>query len=152
MRTTASLSSDIGRLQGTRHSLVYNHHHQLFAAGDTISQLNARTPQLLSVVTNLQQSFSSISQLVDSINIPRIEEQIVVDPEEATTISRRKTQRQLERLRLMVQANESSDRINEFYKIHYEALHSLATEDDLAKKHLEDCEAAIQLTSRIVPA
>lgn len=78
---------------------------QLFAAGDTISQLNARTPQLLSVVTNLQQSFSSISQLVDSINIPRIEEQIVVDPEEATTISRRKTQRQLERLRLMVQAN-----------------------------------------------
>ncbi|OWZ30169.1 hypothetical protein J007_05890 [Cryptococcus neoformans] len=167
MTTTASLSSDIGTLQGARHSLVYNHHHQvlklfsistdladlskLFAAGDTISQLNVRTPQLLSVVTNLQQSFSSISQLVDSINIPRIEEQVVADPEEVTTISRRKAQRQLEKLRLMVRANESSDKINEFYKINYEALHHLATEDDLAKKHLEDCEAIIQPMSRIVP-
>ncbi|OXH23589.1 hypothetical protein J008_05988 [Cryptococcus neoformans] len=167
MTTTASLSSDIGTLQGARHSLVYNHHHQvlklfsisthladlskLFAAGDTISQLNVRTPQLLSVVTNLQQSFSSISQLVDSINIPRIEEQVVADPEEVTTISRRKAQRQLEKLRLMVRANESSDKINEFYKINYEALHHLATEDDLAKKHLEDCEAIIQPMSRIIP-
>ncbi|KIR67800.1 hypothetical protein I312_102002 [Cryptococcus bacillisporus CA1280] len=151
MTTTASLSSDIGTLQGARHSLVYNHHHQLFAAGDTISQLNVRTPQLLSVVTNLQQSFSSISQLVDSINLPRIEEQVIVDPEEATTISRRKAQRQLERLQLMVQANESSDRINEFYKINYEALHHLAAENNLAKKHLEDYEAAIRQTSGIVP-
>ncbi|UOH80188.1 hypothetical protein LQV05_002837 [Cryptococcus neoformans] len=137
MTTTASLSSaDLSKL---------------FAAGDTISQLNVRTPQLLSVVTNLQQSFSSISQLVDSINIPRIEEQVVADPEEVTTISRRKAQRQLEKLRLMVRANESSDKINEFYKINYEALHHLATEDDLAKKHLEDCEAIIQPMSRIVP-
>lgn len=41
--------------------------------------------------------------------------------------------------------------MNEFYKINYEALHHLATEDDLAKKHLEDCEAIIQPMSRIVP-
>lgn len=106
---------------------------------------------------------------MDSINLPRIEEQVIVDLEEATTISRRKAQRQLERLRLMVQANggchsprtnsvltsltfaESSDRINEFYKINYEALHHLATENNLAKKHLEDYEAAIRQTSGIVP-
>jgi hypothetical protein len=40
---------------------------QLFAAGDTISHLNSRTPQLLAIVTSLQQSFSDISQLVDSV-------------------------------------------------------------------------------------
>lgn len=43
---------------------------QLFEAGDTISHLNSRTPQLLSIVTELQQSFSEISRLVDAVALP----------------------------------------------------------------------------------
>jgi hypothetical protein len=72
---------DIGNLQGSRHSLVYNHHHQvsescrrsnswqLFAAGDTISHLNSRTPQLLGIMTKLQQSFSEISRLAEEVSM-----------------------------------------------------------------------------------
>lgn len=40
---------------------------QLFAAGDTISLLNSRTPQLLNIMTNLQQSFSEISRLAEQV-------------------------------------------------------------------------------------
>jgi len=42
---------------------------QLFAAGDTISILNSRTPELEEIVKSLQESFDDISTLVDSIQI-----------------------------------------------------------------------------------
>lgn len=49
---------------------IFNADAQLFSAGDTIQVLNRHTPQLLSIVTSLQDSFSSISQLVDSVALP----------------------------------------------------------------------------------
>jgi len=42
---------------------------QLFSAGDTIAQLNAKTPQLQSIVTSLQESFDEISTLVANVEM-----------------------------------------------------------------------------------
>ncbi|WVW80577.1 hypothetical protein I302_102563 [Kwoniella bestiolae CBS 10118] len=76
MEKASGLNSDIGNLEGSRHSLVYNHHHQLFSAGDTISKLNSRTPQLLSIVGELQESFGKIEQLIDSISVVETNSQV----------------------------------------------------------------------------
>ncbi|RSH87047.1 hypothetical protein EHS25_003535 [Saitozyma podzolica] len=106
MQRASALSSDVGNLQSSRHSLVYNHHHQLFSAGDTISILNSRTPQLLSIVAKLQDSFSSISQLVDAVALsdgPR-------DDTDAGKLEAR-VRDGLERLRLMVIAEEPPENI-----------------------------------------
>lgn len=62
--------SDISDLNSSRHSLVYNHHQQLFEAGDTIAHLNRRTPQLLGILIELQQTFSDIERLADSVSVP----------------------------------------------------------------------------------
>lgn len=82
--------SDVKNLNSSRHALVYNHHHQvrfdagrdspiefscrrciqLFAAGDTISTLNAKTPQLQFIVNSLQERFDEISKLVENVSFP----------------------------------------------------------------------------------
>lgn len=103
--TSSSLTSDIGRLHSSRHTLVYNHHHQLFSAGDTISVLNTRTPQLLSIVTDLQERFSEMSQLADSVALP--DPSAVDDRVRARAVA----QQGLERLRLMLVADESGERV-----------------------------------------
>jgi hypothetical protein len=79
---------------------VYNHHHQLFSAGDTIAQLNTRTPQLLSIVTSLQERFSDMSQLTDSVALPDIAER---EGHDEGVLARAGTR--LERVRLMVLAD-----------------------------------------------
>ncbi|OCF45512.1 hypothetical protein I317_00413 [Kwoniella heveanensis CBS 569] len=119
MKKSSTLNSDIGNLEGSRHSLVYNHHHQLFAAGDTISHLNSRTPQLLSIVTELQSSFSSISQLVDSIALPESQDQAQRatgsgdhGQDGETEIRRKKV---MERLKLMLRADEPAEKLREVY-------------------------------------
>ncbi|GFZ51357.1 hypothetical protein JCM24511_09118 [Saitozyma sp. JCM 24511] len=106
MQRASALSSDVGNLQSSRHSLVYNHHHQLFSAGDTISILNSRTPQLLSIVSKLQDSFSSISQLVDAVALSD-------GPRDDTDTGKLEARVRdgLERLRLMVIAEESPVKI-----------------------------------------
>jgi hypothetical protein len=43
---------------------------QLFAAGDTISTLNAKTPQLQVIVNSLQERFDEISKLVENVSFP----------------------------------------------------------------------------------
>lgn len=100
LRTTTTLATDVGRLHSSRHTLVYNHHHQLFSAGDTIAALNARTPQLLSIVTELQERFSEMSQLADSVGLPS---------QEASEEERRKVGVEvgIERVRLLVAAGEA---------------------------------------------
>lgn len=79
---------------------------QLFAAGDTISHLNSRTPQLLSIMTSLQDSFSSISQLADSVAMPS-------DPSASEEKDRddRALEDGLERVRLMILAEEDAGAI-----------------------------------------
>ncbi|BEI82753.1 hypothetical protein CcaverHIS002_0306210 [Cutaneotrichosporon cavernicola] len=107
LSTTSTLATDIGRLHSSRHTLVYNHHHQLFSAGDTISALNTRTPQLLSIVTDLQERFSEMSQLADSVALP--DPSAVDDGVRARAIA----QQGIERLRLMLVAEESPDALRE---------------------------------------
>lgn len=80
---------------------MYNHHHQLFSAGDTIAQLNTRTPQLLSIVTSLQERFSDMSQLADSVALPDI-------PESGSAAVSR-AQVGVERVRLMILAEGELD-------------------------------------------
>jgi hypothetical protein len=106
----SQLTSDIGRLHSSRHTLVYNHHHQLFSAGDTISVLNTRTPQLLSIVTDLQERFSEMSQLADSVALP--DPSAVDDGVRARAVA----QQGLERLRLMIVAEETPDAIRKAWE------------------------------------
>lgn len=81
---------------------------QLFAAGDTISLLNSRTPQLISIMTSLQDSFSSISQLADSVAMP---------DRESTDTSKDGTLRLgLERVRLMFLAEDDGVRIRAIWE------------------------------------
>ncbi|KAL1412440.1 hypothetical protein Q8F55_000185 [Vanrija albida] len=98
MGSTSVLAADVGRLHSSRHTLVYNHHHQLFSAGDTIAQLNTRTPQLLSIVTSLQERFSDMSQLADSVALS--DRPALSDAERA----RAAAAQGLERVRLMALA------------------------------------------------
>lgn len=79
---------------------MYNHHHQLFSAGDTIAALNARTPQLLSIVTELQERFSEMSQLADSVGLP---EPMGLDEKERV---RATAEAGVERVRLMTVAGD----------------------------------------------
>ncbi|KAK6906282.1 hypothetical protein I203_100267 [Kwoniella mangroviensis CBS 8507] len=112
MEKASILNADIGNLEGSRHSLVYNHHHQLFSAGDTISKLNSRTPQLLSIVGELQESFSKIEQLIDSISVNDIKvphEDIPKGDEIGLVLEELK--RGKRRLELMILAKESSEKI-----------------------------------------
>ncbi|ORY28037.1 Vps51/Vps67-domain-containing protein [Naematelia encephala] len=129
MKAASSLSADIGKLHGDRHSLVYNHHHQLFAAGDTISHLNSRTPQLLGIMTSLQQSFSSMSQLVDSVALPDPPISLDSDgqPTGAGSVSdgkKRVWKGRLDRIRLMRIAQEPSQKIRTTVEKLLEEIHS----------------------------
>ncbi|CAD6585962.1 MAG: hypothetical protein TREMPRED_004286 [Tremellales sp. Tagirdzhanova-0007] len=100
---------DIGNLHSSRYALVYNHHHQLFAAGDTISHLNSRTPLLRSIVTDLQHSFSKMSRLVDAVALPEQHDQLA--PQD-----RDKVEMGVERFRLMVIAGEPAEEIRRCYE------------------------------------
>ncbi|WVQ63572.1 uncharacterized protein L199_001725 [Kwoniella botswanensis] len=114
MEKASILNSDIGNLEGSRHSLVYNHHHQLFSAGDTISKLNSRTPQLLSIVGELQESFSKIEQLIDSISINDIkvpQEDIPTPNNDESGLILESLRNGKRRLELMILAKGSPEKI-----------------------------------------
>lgn len=96
-------TTDVGKLQSARHTLVYNHHHQLFSAGDTIASLNLKTPQLISIVTQLQEKFSEMSQLTDTVSI--LDQQSGLSAAERQRAGMREAvSRGLERVRLMMLA------------------------------------------------
>lgn len=82
---------------------MYNHHHQLFSAGDTIASLNLKTPQLISIVTELQEKFSDMSQLTDTVSI--LDQQSGLSAAERQRAGMREAvSRGLERVRLMMLA------------------------------------------------
>lgn len=112
MKRASSLSAEVGNLQSSRHSLVYHHHHQLFSAGDTIAVLNTRTPQLISIVNALQDSFSSISQLVDAVALPE-KEAAQRDGPGAESADDDALRRNLQRLKLMIAAEGELPRLEE---------------------------------------
>ncbi|KAG8832634.1 hypothetical protein FRC17_000946 [Serendipita sp. 399] len=61
------LSAQIRQLDGERQSLVYNHHHELIAASDTISAMKTQADGLDSDLEKLRMAFSDISRLIAEV-------------------------------------------------------------------------------------
>ncbi|GAA5861422.1 hypothetical protein JCM1840_005363 [Sporobolomyces johnsonii] len=64
------LLNEIRELDGERQSLVYNHHHELIEASDTIRKMKSRAEALDTSLDSLKASFQSISQLSASLAPP----------------------------------------------------------------------------------
>ncbi|KAG8807809.1 hypothetical protein FRC19_006320 [Serendipita sp. 401] len=61
------LSAQIRQLDGERQSLVYNHHHELIAASDTIRAMKTQADGLDSDLEKLRMAFSDISRLIAEV-------------------------------------------------------------------------------------
>ncbi|MBW0494585.1 hypothetical protein O181_034300 [Austropuccinia psidii MF-1] len=57
-------------LDAKRQSLVYNHHHELVEASETIGKMTAGSDKLDGTLVRLQDSFSSISELLSTLSTP----------------------------------------------------------------------------------
>ncbi|GAA5988569.1 hypothetical protein JCM11641_004606 [Rhodosporidiobolus odoratus] len=68
LRRENELLNEIRELDGERQSLVYNHHHELIDASDTIRQMKSRAEALDTSLDSLKTSFESISQLSASLS------------------------------------------------------------------------------------
>lgn len=63
------LLADMRQLDSERQSLVYNHHHELIAATDTISAMKTRAESLDADLDLLKVAFSEISRLSAEVAI-----------------------------------------------------------------------------------
>ncbi|KLO08907.1 hypothetical protein SCHPADRAFT_834699 [Schizopora paradoxa] len=63
-----TLQSEIRQFESERQALVYNHHHELIAASDTISAMRSRADSLDSDLDKLKVAFSEISRLSADIS------------------------------------------------------------------------------------
>ncbi|KZT22051.1 hypothetical protein NEOLEDRAFT_1138609 [Neolentinus lepideus HHB14362 ss-1] len=63
LRRENELTSEIRQLDGERQALVYNHHHELIAASDTIAVMKTRAESLDADLDLLRAAFSEISRL-----------------------------------------------------------------------------------------
>ncbi|GAA6058678.1 hypothetical protein JCM10212_003366 [Sporobolomyces blumeae] len=70
LRKESELVNEIRELDGERQSLVYNHHHELIEASDTIRKMKSRAEALDTSLESLKTSFESISQLSTSLARP----------------------------------------------------------------------------------
>lgn len=61
--TTLILAAEIRQLDSERQSLVYNHHHELIAASDTIGAMRLRAESLDADLDKLRSAFDDISRL-----------------------------------------------------------------------------------------
>ncbi|BGP52684.1 hypothetical protein JCM8202v2_000240 [Rhodotorula sphaerocarpa] len=68
LRRENELLNEIRELDGERQSLVYNHHHELIDASDTIRKMKSRAEALDTSLDSLKTSFESISQLSASLS------------------------------------------------------------------------------------
>jgi hypothetical protein len=70
MLTTRLLISlpEIRQLDSERQSLVYNHHHELIAASDTIGAMKAHAESLDADLDLLRAAFSDISRLCNEVS------------------------------------------------------------------------------------
>ncbi|KAI6108034.1 hypothetical protein F5141DRAFT_1120271 [Pisolithus sp. B1] len=64
-------ATEIRQLDGERQSLVYNHHHELIAARDTIAAMKTQAEALEGDLDMLKAAFSEISRLVTEVSIDR---------------------------------------------------------------------------------
>lgn len=67
----SELIVQIRELDGERQSLVYNHHHELVAASDTIRNMKIRSESLDPSLESLQSSFETMSNLASHLEILR---------------------------------------------------------------------------------
>ncbi|PWN53522.1 hypothetical protein IE53DRAFT_310043 [Violaceomyces palustris] len=63
----SQLITEIRELDGERQSLVYNHHHELVAASDTIRNMKTRAESLDPSLESLRSSFSAMSRLCSEL-------------------------------------------------------------------------------------
>ncbi|GAA5820503.1 hypothetical protein JCM3770_002277 [Rhodotorula araucariae] len=70
LKREIDLLNEIRELDGERQSLVYNHHHELIDASDTIRKMKGRAEALDTSLDSLKTSFQSISQLSASLAPP----------------------------------------------------------------------------------
>lgn len=63
------MSSEIRELDSERQSLVYNHHHELIAASDTIAVMKTRAEGLDADLDLLKAAFSEISRLAAEVSV-----------------------------------------------------------------------------------
>ncbi|KAF9223726.1 hypothetical protein BS17DRAFT_733448 [Gyrodon lividus] len=63
------LLTEIRQLDSERQSLVYNHHHELIAASDTIAAMKNRAESLDADLDSLKVAFSEISRLATEVSI-----------------------------------------------------------------------------------
>ncbi|KAK0554291.1 hypothetical protein OC846_002174 [Tilletia horrida] len=70
LRKSAELVTEIRELDGEKQSLVYNHHHELVAASETIRKMKDRADGLDPSLDSLQASFSTMSQLAETLALP----------------------------------------------------------------------------------
>ncbi|KAK0204820.1 Vps51/Vps67-domain-containing protein [Desarmillaria ectypa] len=63
------LVSEIRELDSERQSLVYNHHHELIAASDTIAAMKSRAESLDADLDLLRAAFSEISRLAEEVAV-----------------------------------------------------------------------------------
>ncbi|KAI0783587.1 Vps51/Vps67-domain-containing protein [Abortiporus biennis] len=76
------LMTEIRQLDSERQSLVYNHHHELIAASDTIGAMKTRAERLDTDMDLLKAAFSEISRLSSELS----------DVESLATASRRRSE------------------------------------------------------------
>ncbi|KDE05034.1 hypothetical protein MVLG_04577 [Microbotryum lychnidis-dioicae p1A1 Lamole] len=67
LRQENELLNQIRELDGERQSLVYNHHHELIQASDTIRKMKSRAEALDASLDSLKSAFQSIAQLSDTL-------------------------------------------------------------------------------------
>ncbi|KAL9939932.1 hypothetical protein V8E36_000637 [Tilletia maclaganii] len=70
LKKSAELLTEIRELDGEKQSLVYNHHHELVAASETIRKMKTRADGLDPSLDSLQASFSTMSQLAETLVLP----------------------------------------------------------------------------------
>ncbi|KAI0359984.1 hypothetical protein OH77DRAFT_1446761 [Trametes cingulata] len=69
LKTENDLLTEIRQLDSERQSLVYNHHHELIAASDTIAAMKSRAENLDADLDLLRAAFSEISRLSAEISV-----------------------------------------------------------------------------------
>ncbi|KAH9902912.1 Vps51/Vps67-domain-containing protein [Cubamyces lactineus] len=69
LKTENDLLTEIRQLDSERQSLVYNHHHELIAASDTIAAMKSRAENLDADLDLLRAAFSEISRLSTEIAV-----------------------------------------------------------------------------------
>jgi len=69
LRKENELLNEIRSLDGDKQSLVYNHHHELIAASDTIAAMKSRAENLDAEMDSLKVAFSEISRIFNEIEL-----------------------------------------------------------------------------------